>query len=344
MKKDSNKYTNLQHDFPFDETKMGDLEFTVTKIGFDEAKDENEKMTRDEKRLLRLIFQNKIYKADGQKFEDIFTEIIRYTEPEFQQIKPYGRAGDKKNDGYIKSKGIYFHVYGPENIANSVSYAKGKLRRDFSGLLQEWKPVNEFYFIVNDKFKGIPSDLETEVNRLITENKLKGGVKGAAYLEHLLFSLADDQIITITGHLPDPARIRCLDYSILNEVIEYIMGMPLMKAVSSDILFPDWDKKIKFNKLSQTVAKLLNNGSIQTASLTEYLTNQGNFLADDLRNKMNEIYVAGKEHCIGDELFWRIVDAASPREEQAYQSAVIVIMAKYFEACDIFEPPEEDRP
>jgi hypothetical protein len=96
--------------------------------------------------------------------------------------------------------------------------------------------------------------------------------------------------------------------------------------------------------LSQTVANLLNNGSIQTASLTEYLTNQGNFLADELRNKMNEIYVIEKEHCIGDELFWRIVDTASPREDQAYQSAVIVIMAKYFEACDIFEPPQEDRP
>jgi hypothetical protein len=32
---------------------------------------------------------------------------------------------------------------------------------------------------------------------------------------------------------------------------------------------------------------------------------------------------------------------ASPRDEQLYQSAVIVIMAKYFEACDIFERPPE---
>jgi hypothetical protein len=29
-----------------------------------------------------------------------------YTETDFQQIKPWGRIGDRKNDGYIQSKGI----------------------------------------------------------------------------------------------------------------------------------------------------------------------------------------------------------------------------------------------
>jgi hypothetical protein len=123
---------------------------------------------------------------------------------------------------------------------------------------------------------------------------LTGGVKGATYLEHLLFSLEDDKILTITGSLPDPSRMRSLDYSILNEVIGYIMKMPLAEATSSDIKFPDWDKKIKFNGLSAIVAAYLNSSFIQTANLTEYLTDQGNFLAEDLRNKINEIYVNEK--------------------------------------------------
>jgi hypothetical protein len=343
MKKDINKAANLQHDLPFDKIKMEEPEFLTAKTDHDETKSEKEKMDSEMKSTVRTFFKNKIYNADGQKFEDIFTDIMRYAEPEFQQIKPYGRVGDKKNDGYIKSKGIYFQVYGPEDIAKSISYAKGKLKEDFSGLLKEWKPVNEFYFIINDKYKGIPSDLEIEINKLVEENNLNGGgVKGAAYLENLLFSLTDDQIPIITGHIPDPSRIRYLDYSILNEVIGYIMGMSLAKAMSSDIKMPDWDEKIKFNGLSQSVARLLNNGAIQIASLDKYLMNQGNFLADDLRNKMNEIYVAEKEKLIGDKLFWQIVTIASPKDEQTYQIAVIVIMAKYFEACDIFERPPED--
>jgi hypothetical protein len=335
--------SDVQHDLPFDEVKTEGFELQLTKTVFGETKSIGGKMTSEERYMFRLMFKNKIYEADGQKFEDVFTGIMKYAYPEFQQIKSHGRSGDMKNDGYIKSKGIYFQVYGPEDIAKSISYAKGKLKEDLYGLLQTWKPVNEFYFVINDKYKGIPSDLETETNKLIAENKLKGGIKGAAYLENLLFSLEDDQILTITGPLPDPAKIRNLDYSILNEVIGYIMGMPLAKAISSDVKLPDWDKKIKFNDLSQPVARLLNNGSIQIASLTEYLTNQGNFLAESLRNKINELYVTEKEHFIGDELFWRIVSIASPKKEQAYQSAVIVIMAKYFETCDIFERPPEDR-
>jgi hypothetical protein len=342
MKKNTNKVDNLQSELSFDEIKAERPEFLSVKTDFKETISRKENLTSDEKYIIRLIFKSKIYEADGQKFEDIFTDIMRYAEPDFQQIKPYGRSGDMKNDGYIKSKGIYFQVYGPEDIANSVSYAKRKLKKDFSGLLQKWKSINEFYFIINDKFKGIPPDLEIETNKIITENGLKGGVKGAAYLERLLFSLKDDQIQTITGHIPDPSRMRSLDYSILNEVIAYIMEMSLAKAISPDIKLPDWDKKIKFNGLSQPVAGLLNSGSVQIASLTEYLNNQGNFLAEDLRNKINEIYVSEKKNFIGDALFWKIVNIASPKEKQAYQSAVIVIMAKYFESCDIFEPPTED--
>jgi len=36
-----------------------------------------------------------------------------------------------------------------------------------------------------------------------------------------------------------------------------------------------------------------------------------------------------------------IVVKASPKQEQSYQAAVIIIMSKYFESCDIFEEPME---
>jgi hypothetical protein len=134
MKKNVAKAAILQGTFSFDEIKREEPKSKPANAVSRKTNREKEKMTRDEKYTLRLIFQNKIYKADGQKFEDIFTDIMKYADPEFQQIKPYGRTGDKKNDGYIKSKGIYFQVYGPQDIAKSVSYAKGKLKEDFAGL------------------------------------------------------------------------------------------------------------------------------------------------------------------------------------------------------------------
>ena len=75
------------------------------------------------------------------------------------------------------------------------------------------------------------------------------------------------------------------------------------------------------------------------SSLEEYLANNSDFLADTLRDKVNEVYSEERALNIGDELFWTIVDRLSPRDEQIYQTTVIIIMAKYFETCDIFEDP-----
>ena len=71
-------------------------------------------MNVQEKTFARQSFQNKIFRADGQLFEDIFSAIMNYAETDFQQIKPWGNIGDRKNDGYIKTKGIFYQVYAPE--------------------------------------------------------------------------------------------------------------------------------------------------------------------------------------------------------------------------------------
>ncbi|WP_342304384.1 ABC-three component system protein [Methanolobus sp. ZRKC5] len=299
-------------------------------------------MDINEKTIARHLFQNKILKADGQAFEDLFSAIMNYAEPDFQQIKPWGNIGDRKNDGYIKSKGIFFQVFAPEDIEKSYTSLVSKLKTDFAGLKTHWSPINEFYFVVNDKNKGVNPDSEKLIQEIKTSHKLKkAGFWTARKLENILFELEDDQILVITGFFPDPASIKYLDYSILAEVISHIMKLPLPKDDEPEIRYPDWDDKIEFNNLSEHVATYLNNGCIQLSSLNKYLKNNSDFLVDSLRDKMNEIYIQEKKDNSGDELFWAIINCASPRPEQIYQISVIVIMAKYFETCDIFEEPTQ---
>jgi len=297
-------------------------------------------LTSEDKYLARIIFRNRLLESDGNSFEHLFTTIMNYAEPEFKQIKPWGKIGDRKNDGYIKTKGIYYQVYAPEDLRSNYPDMVKKLKDDFSGLLANWSQINEFYFLVNDKFKGVNAEAEKIMNQLITNNNLsKGGIITASFLEEKLFSLSDDQIKVVIGIIPDPSKIK-LEYNTLNEVISHIMELSLEQAHVSEILMPDWDEKIKFNQLSSATAHLLNNGYFQINNLQKYLDNNSQFLADDLRDKMNEIYIYEKSKHTGDELFWAIVNKASPKNISSYQSAVIVIMAKYFEACDIFERPD----
>jgi hypothetical protein len=293
--------------------------------------------------ISRKLFENKILKADGQAFADIFTSIMNYAEADFQLIKPWGNIGDRKNDGYIRSKGIFYQVFAPEDIRKSYTEVVKKIKKDFAGLLSHWKDIKEFYFVVNDKFKGVNADCEQAIQDIKTDYSLqKAGILIAKDLENILFKLDDDQIINIVGNAPDPALITRLDYEILGEVIDFIMKLPLPSGKEANIILPNWKEKIKFNNLSDYIANYLNNGCIQIRSLEKYLSNNSDFLADSLRDKMNDIYMHEKLKKDGDDLFWAIVSSASPKALQSFQAAVIVIMSKYFESCDIFKEPQRE--
>lgn len=297
-------------------------------------------MNVQERSVARILFKNKIHEANGQAFEDIFTQTMYYAHEGFQAIKPWGNIGDRKNDGYIKSEGTYYQVYAPEDITKSyVDFVK-KIETDFAGLIEQWSPVNNFYFVVNDKYRGVNADCEQIIQGLKETHRLKDAkILTAKDLENEVFSLEDDQIFRIVGFLPDPSNLKKIDFSILNEVISHIMALPIDVKKEPNLVVPDFNEKIKFNNLSEFTAEYLNSAFVRVVYLNDYLSNNSDFIADLLRDKLNEVYLQEKEKYNGDELFWNIVNQLSPRKQQAYQVTVIVIMSKYFETCDIFEEP-----
>ncbi|EAM4782516.1 hypothetical protein C8470_23630, partial [Salmonella enterica] len=67
--------------------------------------------------IARNMFHLQVYESDGVRFEDLFSKIMYYKSPDFQQVKPYGNIGDRKNDGFIKGQGVYYQVYAPEDAS-----------------------------------------------------------------------------------------------------------------------------------------------------------------------------------------------------------------------------------
>lgn len=296
-------------------------------------------MTRDERIISRILFKNKIHEADGQKFEDLFSAVMNYKEPDFTQIKPWGNIGDRKNDGYIKSRGVYFQVHAPEDITKSYPEVVKKIQTDFSGLQSQWSGIKEFYYVVNDKYKGVHADSE----KLLDIIKQSHGLKECKFivakdLENMLYTLDDDQILTIAGHIPDPANLTSLNYDILNEILKHLKCKPLNNGTEK-IVAPNWDKKIKFNNLTSYEDIILTNGYFQLGTLSEYLKNNSDFTAQELQNKVNAMYQELSKSYNGSDLFWELVNEISPRSSAEYQASSIVIMSMYFETCDIFEEP-----
>ena len=113
-------------------------------------------MNLQEKIIAQLYFKLSIYQKNGYEFQNFFTSIMNKYEPEYMTIKTQGKFGDRKNDGYIPSKGIYFQVYSPESI--EARDAISKIEEDLEGLMKYWDKickVKEYNFVVNDKYAGV---------------------------------------------------------------------------------------------------------------------------------------------------------------------------------------------
>ncbi len=309
-------------------------------------------MNRDEKTLARYLFMNKVYSANGQAYEDLFCAVMSKAYKDFIPIKPQGKFGDRKNDGYRQEAGSYYQIYAPEDPKASIHDAIKKAEHDFNGLLTYWhkiSPIKEYYFVLNDKYQGPYPTVEQILVKIKDTNKLKKtGVFLAKHLEDVFFSLEDDVIQSIIGFIPDPNNIAMIDYRSLREVINHILQNRKPTALEASLSVPDFDEKIKFNGLGKRVKLLLDNACYQLGILDEYFYRHGASIKKDLRDRLNETYITSKnkdygtipdDMTHGDLVFFDILHSLVPKNTRAAEDAAIILMAKYFESCDIFEEP-----
>lgn len=308
-------------------------------------------MNRDEKAFARVMFKHKAVTSDGQAYEDLFIDIMTRGNLDFVGVKPQGRIGDRKNDGYDRKKGCYYQVFAPEEPKLKSQDAVKKLKTDFAGLMKHWDtvtPVKEFHFVFNDKFNGTFPTIEADLAVIKSKHKLVECASFLAkHLEDKLFMLADDQVVTVVGFIPDTTKFEALDYSILNEVIAHVLKQKGSLEPTQLLSAPDFSEKIKFNGLGLPAGRLLNSASYQVGILDKYFELNSDFTKQELRDTVNELYknALGKdlgahaEVSKSDLVFLDILNSVAPNHSHAVWNAALVVMAYFFESCDIFEDP-----
>lgn len=305
-------------------------------------------LNADDLYIARKLFQLEIYRKNGQDFENFFSKIMRLHNSQFIQVKPQGSYGDRKNDGFIKSDGRYFQVYAPEDPSVKEKETIDKLVTDFTGLYSYWNgqvaPIQEFNFVLNDKYLGAYASLHPELTKI---EKAHAGVKCkpflAQHLEDIFLALPHAHIVDILGKIPSAEEIN-LNVSVLNEVIEYLIC--LKNGYSLDVFpaNPDFEEKIVFNSLGEPVANMLRYGSYQEGALKEYFKINSTFTKDDLKQTFNGLYQRAIQDISSNEnkadlVFLYILKNAYPKQEKIYQDATLVLMSYFFSYCDIFEEP-----
>lgn len=302
-------------------------------------------MTNDEISIARMMIKVQILERDGDAFEKLFTQIMSASNPNFQQVKPQGKFGDRKNDGFDKNEGVYYQVYAPENSKISLSNTINKLNTDFAGLKQYWdtiRKIETFYFVLNDKYKGVYPTLISELTKLEkTHTSIKFRLLTAKELEEIFVKLPLDKIQNIIGFIPQK-QIGLINLGIMSNVVKHLISNWKVPSSVEKLVNPDYEEKIIFNALNDYVGTLLKLANYQASVVDGYFTHK-----PEEKTILKEIFVriyeeAKKIQLSPNEIFFYILNKSNPSNviDKEISDAIIVLMSIYFEACDIFEEPK----
>lgn len=189
---------------------------------------------------LRDRFKLLVHESNAQKYEDLFVKIMRYADASFKPVKAHGNIGDRGCDGWCANEGKYYQVYAPEDLSNSDNAAIKKMESDFEKLLSYWNrisPVQQYIFVVNDKYNGVSPRIYEAIKNLKGRKKLNNAdVLLAADLERLLFEQRQDVIDSVLG-----GSIGCNKKSIYEHLVEELTEKLYLRCWSgiSDNLIAD---------------------------------------------------------------------------------------------------------
>ena len=302
----------------------------------------------------RTLFKLKIYESSGESFQRLFQDIMGYRYPNFQSIAPYGNQGDGGNDGWIADENRYFQVYGKKaNSELKLSYVLKKSQDAFEELNQHWGEIKKYHFVYNDRFEGIPAPIGQALLALKQQQQIEEAtVWGSKKLEQLFMELVSDQKESILGGVP--AEIPdFIDARVIGDLLSYLADkvapLPQLFRQNEPILY--FDEKIKINGLTSPVVDYLRIYSYQTQEVDDFLNNRDVGLKQAIAEEMKSLYeescqkIFNSAEASNMRYVWMIEQLIPPNSRKhphslkAYREATQVILAKYFESCDVYEHP-----
>ena len=308
-------------------------------------------LTSDQKYIARLMLKLRIHESNGASYQDLFVRIMEHKYPKFRTVKPHGNIGDRKNDGFDNTTGTYYQVYAPIDIIDKDSIVADKMRKDFKGLVKHWNKsklgVRNWYFVVNDKFLGVSPNIEKALGKIQKSySAIQSDLLLSKDLVATFLTLDIDQVHDVLGGiLPSLDQVGDVDFVVLTDVIQHLLHAPIDYSQEVIPNNPDFEEKIHFNNLSDKVGVLLTQGNYQSHVIRDYFKINGSYEKDRLRNVFSRLYNESMNRIKDQEdkpdlIFFDILEKSSPKNCLAVQNAVLILMAYFFEYCDIFEIPK----
>ncbi|MCI5225821.1 MAG: hypothetical protein D3918_03965 [Candidatus Electrothrix sp. AX2] len=260
---------------------------------------------------------------------------------DFMACRPWGKIGDRKNDGFLKSERRLFQVYAPNEM--KAKDAIKKIKEDFEGAKVHWGTYFDKWAFVHNAVDGLPPHVHELI--LNFEQANPGIVLEPWGLEELRVvfrRLSIDDCASWFGLAPTEETKAGLVFKDLQPVLESLAG----KIITDDIpVNPVPPGKIEANDLSESVSILIKNGITKAPLVSVFLeTWYDETLGEKLAVSFREQYRLLRGTMHPNQIFSELQTWAggSERGTPEHEMAVLTVLAYYFERCDIFEEPSNN--
>lgn len=300
-------------------------------------------LDRVQQQSYQLQFENRFLKAKGDAFQRLFEELMGRVYPgDFEACRPWGRDGDRKNDGYLPSARTLFQVYAPNEI-EAASTIK-KINEDFAGGKDHWQQYfDRWVFVHNAYDHRLPPAVIKTVADLRQQNP-EIAIETWGYPELLAefrkLGLAD--LESWFGPVPTAEDNTRVGFAEIQAVVEHIK---LSHSPANLSPRPVPFGKIEFNQLPDAVAAFLKLGMEKAPLVANYFSTcrdplYGERVAAAFKARYEEL--RDKQPPLHPHDIWGELDdwaGFNSTKKPIEKLAITAVLAWLFDSCDIFEEP-----
>lgn len=297
-------------------------------------------------RLTRAFFEMQFKLAfflenRGESFQDLFSGMMSKRYPgDFIPIRPWGKDGDRKNDGYLPSKRVLFQCYAPNELSKKKCVQK--MEEDFSEALPHWEEFFDQWTFVHNTNALPPHAVEKLAELDQRHVRISAKHWGYDELRGETFQLGEADLAALLGPAPTQQGMLAVGVEDLEPVLKQIVQHP--PAASPD-LRPVPPGKLERNLLSDDAAALLKAGMTRSEVLSRYFRLRP-LERDRIAEAFSRRYQQLRDAKLApDEILMslhRFAAGDAAVKTPAVQNAIFTVLAYFFEECDIFERVQEE--
>jgi hypothetical protein len=287
-----------------------------------------------------LKLELELFQRTGKAFQDFFEQIMQKADPCFVMIKPMGRQGDWKADGYSTGTRTVYQCYAPEDMTGAE--AASKIREDFNGARNHWQDKMWCWVFVWSSERALPPQAVAALAELKTGHPaLKIDHMGRAGLWDVFkrLPLADRE--ALLGAVPDIADAPTTTAAEIQVLMKHLGRLDAVMSDTADLDLTAIAEKLRRNRLSDAVTSLVK-PALPVAKLVEkFVTSMpdpgfSRVVAAELAERYNELAASADG---SDAIFGGLIEyvLGEHRLDPKFFWAAVGIVTHYFELCDVFE-------